>query len=162
MLFPTKIQTASLAGTKLSLQFLLSEIISRIKQKKYARLAATTLLMRSANGFGDTPLQRTNQLVAAINTDVINAFSGAVGVNKNAKTKGPNSKSVKMANIAQLLHDGGTIKVTQKMRQAFLIALQKKMGPRFIKGKGSGRGTIRIPARRFIGDVFEYILVGNI
>jgi hypothetical protein len=66
------------------------------------------------------------------------------------------------ANIAELLHEGGTIKVTPKMRRWF-AAKASEIGMKPLSPKTT---TIRIPGRPFIRDtldtsIFQIIVIEN-
>ena len=69
-----------------------------------------------------------------------------------------NSRGKDLSNIAKLLHDGGTIKITDKMRRAFmrkLGAMAKRSGVTLRQpAGGSKKSRIRIPGRKYISDVF--------
>lgn len=132
----------------------MSRITRRIKTGKYKKLAPLTLLMRQMDNYSNTPLFKTGQLARSITSDLVSDFMGQVGVLKQAKSSSGNE----MANIALLLHNGGVIRITPKMRQAFarkLHIMAKKRGVSLLGGRGSKKGRIRIPPRRYIQEVFE-------
>jgi len=134
-------------GTKKSMQLVLKEIVQRIRDGKYQKLASTTLLLRSFDGHGDTPLLRTGGLIRSIATDLTNEFEGEVGLLMKRKGRGED-----FSNIGELLHDGGSVRVTDAMKRAFI----RKLGATGLTVRpGSGTGIIRIPPRPFIKDVFD-------
>lgn len=138
--FDGNLSKASERAVKKSLQFALKEIDGRIRGGKYDKLAALTRLDRRQQGFSSTPLLRTGGLIRSINTEVLDSFTGSVGLLKSSKGG---------ANLGELLHDGATIPITQAMRRAFA----RKFGK--LKARSTGKTVIRIPPRRFIQNVFE-------
>lgn len=143
----------------------LTEITDRIRAGRYKKLAPLTGMMRSLDGYGQTPLIRSGALLRAITKDVLGPYSGVVGINKNARGKRGRDKqtgkftSAEIANIAETLHEGARIKITPEMKQAFArrmrAALKKNGGGSMLQRRGSSKGVIRIPPRPFIKAVFE-------
>lgn len=138
--FDGNLSKASERAVRKSLQLALKEIDSRIRDGKYEKLAALTRLGRRMDGYGSTPLLRTGGLVRSINTEVVNSFQGSVGLVRSDKGG---------ANLGELLHEGGTIPITQAMKRAFA----RKFGK--LKTRSTGKTAIRIPPRRFIQSVFD-------
>ncbi len=138
--------------------------------QQFAPLSPITLAIRKAKGFGGTkPMNVTGTLRNSI---VVKRMPGAVFIGLLRQGEARNGKSP--ANIGEI-HEFGrtwTQRMTRKSR-AFLFAMLRKSGGggpvgrdekgRFTRGKfvrrnGGGNGgtvTITIPARPFIGPVFE-------
>ena len=153
--FQGKLKLASMSGTKKAVQFVLSKVDERIRSGRYKKLAPLTAMLRQMEGFGTTPLIRRGGLVRALTTDVINAFEGHVGLLKTVKGKGGEKD---FTNIGVLIHDGGRIKITEKMRRAFMRRLGRlatKSGVSLLSNRGSKKNVIRIPRRAFMEEVFE-------
>jgi hypothetical protein len=146
--FEGNLHQAALRGTKLACQYVMAEIIMRIKEGKYAKNSPLTTLLKKHEGYGDIPLVRTGGLIRSITTDVVHAYMGQVGLLKKGKGK----DGTDYANIGELLHNGGTFGVTQSMRLAFIRRFGHVLGP---SKPGSGKGYVRIKPRPFIKDVFE-------
>lgn len=136
--FKKNIELASRAAVALAVQHALYEIDTRLRDKKYEKLATLTRLGRSMSGHSNTPLIRTGGLRRSISTEVLDAFTGVVGVNRQQGF-----------NLALLLHEGGSIPITDAMRRSFM---RKFSG---LKKRSTGKTHIRIPPRRFIADVFD-------
>ena len=155
--FEGNLSKASRAAVKKSVQFALAEIDKGIRGGNYAALSSLTAQIRGMENYGNTPLLRTGGLIRAVTTEIVDDFTGIVGVKKNASTsrRGRDASgrfsSEAMANIAELLHEGTTIKITPAMRRAFA----RKFGGRLSVSGGAGKSTIRIPPRPFIGAVFD-------
>lgn len=123
----------------------------------FAALSPWTLAIRRFKGFGGTkPLIRTGSLRNSIS--VVQLASGGVFVGIRRQAKGAGGQS--LVNLAEL-HEFGktfTMHMTPKMRR-FLAAAAKAAGLPF-GGGGKGGGspgliTITIPARPFMGPVFD-------
>lgn len=111
------------------------------------------------------------ELFKSITNKLINYKTAFIGVLRTAKRKDGGS----MANIALVLHEGATIKVTQKMRRLFWVLWAARVGivdaanlvgrAREIWERTRGKSkiyklsdnttAIRIPGRPFFRDVFE-------
>jgi len=158
--FDGSLKVASERALRKASLYALSEIHNKIKGGRYTRLAPLTLLLRQLEGYGSTPLVRRGRLLRALTHDVINQTEAHVGLTLNAfKDRKGNT-----SNIGKLLHDGGTIRVTEAMRRAFmrkLGRLSQKKGVSLVKRRGSSKGRIRIKPRRYIGDVFEDAMVAR-
>lgn len=129
-------------------------IIQRIRAKEYTPNAGTTLLIKKSLGFGDIPLVKTGRIIRAIATETLNPFEGVVGLLANRRASG--GKGVKMSNIGELLHDGGTIRVTPAMARAAARAFAAA-NPGKARTRVTPKGIIRIPPRPFVERVFESI-----
>lgn len=129
--------------------------------KPFAPLSAMTIAMRKFKGFGGTkPLNRTGSLRGSV---VVHRAGGSgpggavfIGILRQSRSKDGKS----LVNIGEI-HEYGrtwTQAMTAKSRR-FLFAVMKKSGiaPSGSGGKGGGAGkvTITIPARPFLGPVFE-------
>ena len=150
--FSGNLDKAITQALKKCVLFVQAEIIRRVIRKDYEPLSALTAWKRKAEGHNTTPLQKTGALTRAITTEVRGRV-GSVGVKRQGRTSGGGE----FANVARLLHDGGTIRITNKMRAAFvrrLMALSKKTNSVPPERQGDGR-VIRIKPRRFISQVFE-------
>lgn len=143
----------------------MTEITDRIRGGKYKKLSPLTSMMKSLEGYSQTPLVRRGALIRAISREVLTPYKGVVGINKNAKgprgrdpVTGQFTKS-EVANIAYTLHEGARIKITDKMRKAFARRLKilqaKNGGASMLKKRGSKKGVLRIPPRPYIKTVFE-------
>lgn len=142
----------------------MTEIQDRIRQGRYKKLAPLTATLKGMEGYSNTPLIRTGALMRAITRDVLSPYEGVVGINKNARgRKGRDPKtgqftSAEISNIAFTLHEGARIKITDKMKKAFMRRMKmaaKKSGSSLVKRRGSSKGIMRIPPRPFIKDVFD-------
>lgn len=116
--------------------------------KPFAPLSPATLAIRRFTGFGGTKiLMRTGALR---NSVVVRKVGNAVFVGVMRTSKGK-------ANIAEIHEFGAgpyTVVMTQRQRR-FLMAALSSMGGAPSPGKGGGVLVIRIPARPFLGPVFE-------
>jgi phage gpG-like protein len=61
----------------------------------------------------------------------------------------------KRANLAEIHEEGRTIRVTEKMRRYLMARLREAGAPPPPPGGGGGKTVIKIPARPFMGPVFE-------
>lgn len=155
---PTALERATNKAIKKEAHFLRTKIVDGIKDqapggKQFLPLAVTTLAVRKFQGFNGTKaLIKTGDLRNSI--QVIDAPEGVfIGVHRNAK--GKNGKT--MIDIATLHEQGSgpiVIQVTAKMRR-FLMAAFRKAGLNGPYGSGTGIMVMKIPARPFIGPVFE-------
>lgn len=102
------------------------------------------------------PLVDRGDLRQGIETDVVfmpNAVVGQVGVSRVAKGKGGKG----LSNIAKILHEGTTIKVTPKVRKAVFAKLRQRQGGgvRFDGGGRSAKRTWVIKGRPFVREPYE-------
>lgn len=129
--------------------------------KPFAPLSPMTLAMRKFKGFGGSkPLNVTGSLRGSV---VVHRAGGSgpggavfIGILRQSRSKDGKS----LVNIGEI-HEYGrtwTQAMTQKSRR-FLFAVMKKSGGGAPagggKGGGNGKVTITIPARPFLGPVFE-------
>lgn len=136
----------------------MTEITDRIRAGKYKKLSPLTATLKNLEGYSDLPLIRTGALIRSISREVLSPYKGVVGVNKNARMR-KRGGSTDIGSIAVGLHEGMRIRVTDKMRRAFMrklgAAAKKAGGASFLRRRGSSKGIIRIPPRPFIKAVFE-------
>lgn len=98
------------------------EIRKRIKSRRYAKNAAlTTLIKKSA-----TPLINDGDLFGAVTSKNLDKYSVFVGIMRSATTSDGHS----MVNLAELLHNGGSIRVTETMRNMFILLSEVGQGTR--------------------------------
>lgn len=149
------LQASVQRATKQVALYLVQEITQRIFDKKYAPNAALTIFLKEAGGYGTTPLVRTGRvggLVRSITRELLdNDMATEVGVLTRKSGKGGRH------NIGELLHNGGTIKITAAMRRAFmrrLKAIERATGKQAPPPPGR-KAVIRIPPRPFVRDVFQ-------
>jgi len=125
--------------------------------KRFAPLAKTTMMVRSARGGrgakGSKPLNKTGALGRAITVKHQRGQGAFVGILRTAR----NATGKSLVNLMQL-HEGGktiAIKVTPQMLR-FLMAMFRKKGNQSPGKGGGGRGIIivRIPARPLFGPVW--------
>lgn len=155
---PKAVETATNKAIKKEGHFLRTKIVDGIRDqapggKQFLPLAVTTLAVRKFKGFNGTKaLIKTGDLRNSV--QVMDAPQGCfIGIERNAK--GKNGKS--MIDIA-VLHEQGSgpivIRVTAKMRK-FLMMAFRQAGLQGPYGRGTGLLIMKIPARPFIGPVFE-------
>lgn len=140
-------------------EFLADAVRTRFKKGPHAKLSPFTIASRRLQGFrGTKPLFRRGDMFNSIKaTPGSGGTEYFVGVSRRAR--GKNGKP--MANLADVHERGRTIvlEMTPKMR-AFLGVLMSKMPPGSRSKAGAGASktgilVIRIPARPFVGPVFE-------
>lgn len=146
------------------LQFLRKKIVEEFDAEgppgqKWAPLSPITLAIRKFEGFEGTKiLQVTRDLLGSISVIAMEGEGGFIGVARN-KTRKDGKDPV---NIAQAHEEGFTVRHTMSDRQRrFLFAALAAAGLRDDKvaGRGGAGGsmsvTIRIPARPFLGPIFD-------
>lgn len=120
--------------------------------KPFAPLSANTLAVRRFVGFGGTKiLMRTGSLRNSVTVRKVGAVT-FVGILRQSRGKGGTS----MANIGEIHEYGAgpfSVMMTPRQRR-FLMAALGSLGAAS-PGKGGGVLTIKIPARPFMGPVFE-------
>lgn len=147
---------------------ILQAIRQRVKARKYAKNAALTILIKKSS----VPLIDDADLWGAVTTKNINAYTLFVGVLRT--TMGPDGKP--LTSLVEFLHEGGSIQVTDKMRNMFILLsevgqgkrdiatlegrtaeIAKALGSRIsqIKPLKAGTTAIVVPPRPFIGDVIN-------
>jgi len=100
------------------------------------------------------PLVDRGDLRQGIETDVSfrpNAIVGQVGVTRTAKNRDGKS----LHNVAMMLHEGATIKVTPEVRAAVFAKLRERQGGGVRFNGGGGSRTWIIRGRPFIKEPFE-------
>jgi len=113
-----------------------TEIVDRIDAGAYAANAPLTILLKGSG----LPLVDKGDLRRSIQGKVISWNEGVVGLLRTGEK----------ANIAAILHEGASIKVTPKMRGWFVGQTGKGVKP-----LNPGTKEIRIPGRPFIKEVIE-------
>lgn len=126
--------------------------------KNVAPLSPSTRAQRSKKG--SRPLVNESDLRNSITHEVYgSAYGPAVFIGITRRSKAKNGQP--MANLARVHEEGRTIvlKMTPKMRRFIHAVLPPQTGPALPSGKFSTVATpivvINIPARPFIGPVFE-------
>jgi len=133
------------AATRLNVVLVRDEIQRRIMNGDYAPNAPMTKAMKGS----DKPLVDDGDLVKAINDRLINHYMGFVGIQRGTMKTGDGGAE-EMVNIALILHEGTTIKVTPRMR-AYFYYLARKSGGK-VKPLKATTKTIVIPPRKFIEE----------
>lgn len=144
------------------------EIRKRIKGKRYQRNNPMTVLIKKSS----TPLVDDGDLFGSITSQTVDAYSVFVGVLRTAT----DSDGKPLVNLVQLLHEGGTIQVTAKMRAMFEMLWevgQGKRDPATLEGGAADLAAqlgdriksirplkptttaLHIPPRRFITEAFD-------
>ena len=148
-------------------QYLAKMVKQRIRTGPFQALSPLTIAARKLNGFGGTkPLNVSGELKGAVTVTPagVGGLEKFVGVLKTVRAqtsfKARGGPGAYLANIGQIMEEGRTIliKVTPKMRKFLFGVLFKKGG----RPTGASSGAMRtgilvvhIPARPFIGPVFE-------
>jgi len=109
-------------ATSFNGMMVVGEIRRRIKAKKYASNAALTVLIKKSS----TPLVNDGDLFGAITSQTIDAYSTFVGILRTAST----GEGKPLTNLAELLHSGATIQVTEHMRNMFILLSEVGQGKR--------------------------------
>jgi hypothetical protein len=99
-----------------------SEIRKRIKGRRYAANAPLTVLIKKSS----TPLVDDADLFGAVTSKNLGKYSVFVGILRSAVSDDGRS----MVNLAELLHNGGMIPVTEAMRGMFIILYEVGQGKR--------------------------------
>ena len=137
----------------------MTEITDRIRGGRYKKLSPLTAFLKNLEGYSSTPLIRRGALLRSITREVVTPYKGVVGVNKNATWRKKGGGTVDLGSIALGLHEGMRIRITEKMRIAFIRkmgALRAKAGgASMLSRRGSKKNIIRIPPRPFIKEVFD-------
>lgn len=157
-----------LAATKFNGMIMAAEIRKRIRQRRYAKNSALTVLLKKSS----MPLVDDADLFGAITSRELDRFSVFVGILRTATT----SSGQPMVNLAELLHNGGSIPVTEHMRNMFILLSEVGQGKRDIntlegrtlelaRALGSKISQIKplkpstvfikIPARPFLAEVLK-------
>jgi hypothetical protein len=100
-------------ATIVNAMYVISEIRRRIKRRAYERNSAFTVLLKRSS----TPLVDDSDLFNAVTHQVVSPTAVFVGVFRTARDEDGKS----LANLAELLHEGGVIQVTTAMRNMFAL-----------------------------------------
>lgn len=166
--FETALQQNMLRATQFNGMLVVAEIRRRIRAKRYAPNAPLTVLLKRST----KPLVDDGDLFSAVTSNVMSPTHVFVGILRQARA----SDGTSLVNIAQLLHEGGTIRVTEAMRGMFALLADYAAG-RIKKEQLDGRAleianelkgrikqirpfkatttTLIIPPRRFLLEVFR-------
>jgi hypothetical protein len=146
-----EISAAVKLGTRRASQYVLKEIITRIKKGKYGPLSEWTRVLKEIDGYSEAALVRKGSLLRALSVSVKSEVEGEIGLLLQKIGDGKN------VNIGKVLHDGATIKMTPALKQAFArkVAAIRRKRPDVALPESKGASVIRIRARPFIKDVFE-------
>lgn len=98
------------------------EIRRRIKARKYAKNSPLTVLIKGSS----TPLIDDGDLWGAVTSKNLNSFTVFVGLLRSSIASDGHS----IINIAEFLHQGGTIPVTEHMRNMFILLAEVGEGKR--------------------------------
>ncbi len=120
------------------------DVRSSIRGKKYAANKAMTVATKGSS----TPLVDDSDLINAIAIQVNGAESVEIGVKRSATAQGKN-----LWNIAEILHQGATIRVTERMRNFF--KLMHRSGRRGWRPLNPSTTVMRIPARPFFSEPLD-------
>lgn len=166
--FKNRLETNLGKATQYNGMVIRREIRKNIRSKKYEKNAALTSLIKGST----TPLIDAGDLWGAITTKNVDAYTLFIGVLKSTTTK----RGMPMVNLVQLLHEGGTLQVTEHMRNMFILLAEVGEGKRDIstlegrtleiaKSLGDRISQIKplkpttthivIPPRPFIADVLK-------
>ena len=152
--FEGRLEKALLQAMKKSLQLAKARIIENIEVGNFKKNSELVTFLKRVRGMNLTPLiGNKNSLIKALATSVDTPYKGRVGLRFNRL----GSRGGKASNIGELLHEGGTIRITKKMRRSFarfIGALEKEFNFKLTHSP-KGDSIIRIPARKFIQDVIE-------
>jgi len=133
-------------ATIINARIIVREIRNEIKSGVPPANARLTLLLKKGN---KTLVSDDANLWNAIGHELIDSFTAFVGVIKSGRGK----TESELINIAEVLHDGATIKVTNKMRGWF-IGMSKQTGG-VIKPLKPTTKVIVIPSRPFIRNAIQ-------
>lgn len=165
--FRDRLERNMLNATKQAGMVVVAEIRRRIRARRYAPNNPFTVLMKRSSG----ALVDDGDLFAAVTSVAVNPNTVFVGILRNTVSEDGN-----LANLAELLHEGGNVTVTTAMRNLFLVLARVGAG-QMKKSKLSGRAaeiakqlgrrikqikplkdstrTLHIPPRRFLSTVFK-------
>ena len=120
------------------------DVRSAIRGKKYAPNKAMTVTIKGSS----TPLVDDADMINSIAIEVNEADSVEVGIKRTATSRGK-----KLWNIAEILHGGATVRVTERMRNFFKI--MSRSGQRGWRPLDPSTTAIRIPARPFFSEPLD-------
>jgi len=132
--------------------YVLGLIRKEIRGRKYAPNSPLTKILKGSG----MPLIDHADLVKYLAYDLETSFSAYVGAKKSDGTY----------NIAKIVHDGATIRVTPKMRKWIAISMAKAKGrgrkvPKSREFTGGGKDFFVIPARPFLTRIMQRKMVQN-
>lgn len=116
-----------------------AEIRKRIREKRYMANAKVTLMGKKSQ----TPLINTGQLHNAIRYELINSFKARVGIPPGS-----------IAKIAKILHEGYTLKITDKTRAAIFGRIKSNNKSINTLPSIKSKGIIKVKGRPFLEAVF--------
>jgi hypothetical protein len=155
-------------ATAFNAQLVRKAIRQNIVDMKYGANAKLTILLKRSS---KRLVGRDSALFNGVTTTVVNERTAFVGVLRQARAGNQNG----LANLAEMLHEGMTIQVTDKMRFLFLLlneVSEGRLDPSKLTGRAAemwefmgGKGTIYplakttqaivIPGSKFIQSVIE-------
>lgn len=152
------------SGTIRAALYLIKQVKVRIRGRNYVENAPMTLALKKSN----LPLLDDKQLWDALSYELENAFKAEVGIvveRASTGSKVGKSRSMPIQQLAEMLHDGFTIRVTHKMKLAIISALHEKQTKtgRLTKKSKTALKTVsnmssepiwRVPKRPFLTDVW--------
>lgn len=109
-------------ATKFNGMMVAGEVRKRIKSRKYAKNAPLTVLIKKSS----TPLVNDGDLFQAITFQAVDKYTVFVGVLRSAVS----SDGQSLTNLAEFLHEGGNIAVTETMRNMFQLLAEVGAGTR--------------------------------
>lgn len=112
--------------------YVIAEIRRRIKRRAYGRNSALTILIKRSSA----PLVDDSDLFNSFTHHVINPTTVFVGVLRTSR----DAAGQNLANLAELLHEGGAVQVTEAMRNMFSLLAAVGSGERS-KGELTGRAA---------------------
>lgn len=166
--FRANLETNIGKATSMNGMMFRAEIRKRIKTRRYQSNSPFTILLKKSS----TPLINDGDLFGAVTSRRLDAYSVFIGVLRG--TVDSDGKSI--VNLAELLHNGGTIPVTEGMRNMFIMLWQVGQGKRDpatldgraaemakalgknirnIKPLKDSTKSIHIPPRPFLASVFN-------
>ena len=146
--FKSKLMTEIRRAMVANAEAVRGAIIKRIDSKAFAPNAPFTVALKGSS----TPLVDKGDLRRSIRSKIISWKEAFVGVLRSGGG----------ANVAELLHEGGAIKVTPKMRAWFAWKASelgmKPLAPSTTTIKISGRPFIRVVIEN---PIFEFVMIEN-
>lgn len=119
-------------ATIVNAMYVIAEIRRRIKRRAYERNSALTVLIKRSSA----PLVDDGDMFNAFTYQVINPTTVFVGILRTSR----DSSGQNLANVAELLHEGGAVQVTEAMRNMFSLLASVASGERS-KGELTGRAA---------------------
>lgn len=118
------------------------DVRTAIRGKKYAPNKAMTVAIKGSS----TPLVDNADMINAIAIKVDGSDSVEIGIKRSATGSG----GKKLWNVAEILHKGVTVTVTERMRNFFKVMFQS--GQRGWRPLNPSTTVIRIPGRPFFSE----------